>query len=94
MRVSHALVAATLAACAAPTNSQPFSPPLVSYERLFHGLPQNGTLPELGKSDGTIPTKSTDLLQYQSPVKDQGQRGVCTIFTTTGLMEHLAALKT
>jgi C1A family cysteine protease len=28
-------------------------------------------------------------LQFQSPVKDQNQRGVCTIFTTTALMEHL-----
>jgi C1A family cysteine protease len=89
MRVSHVLAAASLAACAAPSDTARFSPPLISYDRLFHGLPQNGTLPELGKADGTIPTKSTDLLQYQSPVKDQNERGVCTIFTTTGLMEHL-----
>ena len=89
MRIRHALAAASLAACAAPTDVQPFSPPLAKYEHVFHGVPQNGTLPELGKADGTIPTKSTDLLQYQSPIKDQGERGVCTIFTTTGLMEHL-----
>ena len=89
MRMRHALAAATLAACAAPTTDPTFAPPLSPYEHVFHGLPANGTLPELGKADGTIPTKSTDLLQSQSPVKDQGERGVCTIFTTTGLMEHL-----
>jgi C1A family cysteine protease len=80
-----------LSACAmsqAP-NEADDSPPLSSYEHVFRGAPANGSLPDIGKADATYPAKSTDLLQYQSPVKDQQRRGVCTIFTTTGLMEHL-----
>jgi C1A family cysteine protease len=82
----------TLAACAQPANSDgadPYSPGLSKYEHVFHGVPANGTLPDVGKADAVYPTKSTELLASQSPVKDQNQRGVCTIFTTTALMEHL-----
>jgi C1A family cysteine protease len=77
--------------CATTPGSEPepFSPQLAKYEHVFHGSPDNGSLPDMGKADGTYPAKSTELIAFQSPVKDQDRRGVCTIFTTTALMEHL-----
>jgi C1A family cysteine protease len=89
MRVSPYLV--LLAACSTTpaADEELFAPGLNKYEHVFHGVPSNGSLPDLGKADGQYPVKSTELLQWQSPVKDQNRRGVCTIFTTTGLMEHL-----
>lgn len=41
-----------------------------------------------GKFDITVPA-SFDLLETQSPVRNQRSRGVCSIFSTIGLMEHL-----
>lgn len=88
MRIWPALLA--LAACAAPAHEDPpFTPGLAKYEHVFHDVPANGTLPDLGKADDVYPAKSTELLQWQSPVRDQSRRGVCTIFTTVALMEHL-----
>ena len=86
-----ALCTLPLIGCAAGSSDgdQPFEPGLSRYEHVFHNVPANGSLPDLGKADATYPVKSTELLQWQSPVKDQNRRGVCTIFTTTGLMEHL-----
>jgi C1A family cysteine protease len=92
MRFHSAPILLLFAACAGPAASDddaPFAPGLSKYEHVFHNVPANGTLPDLGKADGELPAKSTELLQYQSPVKNQDRRGVCTIFTTTGLMEHL-----
>jgi C1A family cysteine protease len=63
--------------------------PLSSHSTIFRNAPKNGSLPQLGKADAVYQRQSTDLLQVQSPVKNQVHRGVCTIFTTTGLMEHL-----
>lgn len=40
------------------------------------------------KFDQTLP-ETFDLLATQSPIKSQGRRGVCSIFGTTALMEHL-----
>jgi C1A family cysteine protease len=88
----HLWLAASLSlvACAAPAQPDaPFAPGLARYEHVFHGSPANGSLPDIGKADATYPAKSTELLATQSPVKNQDQRGVCTIFTTTALMEHL-----
>jgi len=84
-----ALVSA--AGCAAPSSdSAPlFAPGLSKYEHVFHDVPANGSLPDIGKADATYPAQSTELVALQSPVKDQNERGVCTIFTTTALMEHL-----
>ncbi len=91
-----ALVAGlSLVACAtAPASDDQgtdadYAPGLSKYEHVFHGVPANGSLPDIGKADATYPAKSTELLASQSPVKDQNRRGVCTIFTTTALMEHL-----
>ncbi len=84
-----------LAACAqAPTGTNsdggdPYSPGLSKYEHIFQGVPENGSLPDIGKADAIYPATSTELVATQSPVKDQNRRGVCTIFTTTSLMEHL-----
>ncbi|HEY0253450.1 MAG TPA: C1 family peptidase [Kofleriaceae bacterium] len=85
-----------LAACAqqptgtdSPANDDPYSPGLSKYEHVFNHVPDNSQLPDIGKADAVYPTKSTELLASQSPVKDQDRRGVCTIFTTTSLMESL-----
>ncbi len=40
------------------------------------------------KFDQTLPA-TFDLIATQSPIKSQGSRGVCSIFGTTALMEHL-----
>jgi hypothetical protein len=63
--------------------------PVGSYDQIFEGAPDNSSLPDEGKADGTYPEIHTDMLAYQSPVKSQGRRGVCSIFSTTGYMEHL-----
>lgn len=82
-------VAATGCSVAGAFDGDAYSPPLSKYEHVFHGAPANGSLPDIGKADDTYPAKSTDLIAMQSPVKDQNERGVCTIFTTTALMESL-----
>lgn len=63
--------------------------PLSELDPLFEGAPSNDKLPEEGKADAVYPKKFTDLISFQSPVKSQGGRGVCSIFATTALMEHL-----
>ena len=83
------LLATTAAACAQTEPAGDADFPLTPYEHVFKGAPANGSLPDIGKADATYPAKSTELLKDQSPVKDQQRRGVCTIFTTTGLMENL-----
>ncbi|MEM9860123.1 MAG: proprotein convertase P-domain-containing protein, partial [Myxococcota bacterium] len=40
------------------------------------------------KADQTLPT-DFNLIDTQSPVKSQGSRGVCSVFGTVALMEHL-----
>jgi hypothetical protein len=60
-----------------------------AYDPLFEGAPDNGTLPDENKADAQYPKLSTALLATQSPVRSQGSRGVCSIFSTTALMEHL-----
>ncbi len=62
--------------------------PLSDLASLMDGAPANSTLPEEGKADETIPA-SLSLLDIQSPVRNQGHRGTCTIFATTALMESL-----
>ena len=62
--------------------------PLSDEAALFDGAPTNEELPEDGKFDATYPA-TFDLIATQSPVKSQGSRGVCSIFATVALMEHL-----
>ena len=56
--------AASVAGCAmsSPDDGDAFSPPLASYEHVFHGVPANGSLPDIGKADAQYPAKSTELV--------------------------------
>ena len=64
--------------------------PLSTYDSVFKGAPANDSLPVIDLKADAIAAKSTELLASQSPVQGpEPQRGVCTIFTTTALMEHL-----
>jgi subtilisin-like proprotein convertase family protein/C1A family cysteine protease len=57
-------------------------------EALLAGAPDPSKLPDEPKSDATYPAKF-DLVALQSPVRNQASRGVCSIFSTVALMEHL-----
>lgn len=63
--------------------------PLSDVDALFKDAPDNAKLDELGKADAIYPKLYTELLTQQSPVRNQARRGVCSIFATNGLMEHL-----
>jgi C1A family cysteine protease len=63
--------------------------PLSSYDSVFHGAPANDSLPLIDFKADQIAATNTELLQWQSPVRNQAHRGVCTIFSSTALMEHL-----
>lgn len=62
--------------------------PLSSEDDILGGTPTNSVLPEDGKFDAVYPARF-DVANMQSPVKSQGSRGVCSIFSTVALMEHL-----
>jgi hypothetical protein len=65
-------------------------PPLQSLEATFDGTPENHEVPrELGKFDDILSVRHDDLVPLVSPVRNQARRGVCSIFSTIGLMEHL-----
>lgn len=63
--------------------------PLSDPDTLLSGAPDNSTLPEEGKADAVYPDSFTELIKMQSPVRNQARRGVCSIFSTVALMEHL-----
>ena len=63
--------------------------PLSDLDSLFKDAPDNAKLDELGKADAVYPKLYTELVSLQSPVKSQARRGVCSIFATNALMEHL-----
>jgi subtilisin-like proprotein convertase family protein len=63
--------------------------PLSDRDALFKDAPENAKLDELGKADAVYPKQFTELLAFQSPVQSQQSRGVCSIFATSALMEHL-----
>ena len=72
------------------TNAEALDDPaLISIDILQDGWPGNDALPNEDKADQTFPAKFSDLTALQSPVKSQGSRGVCSIFSTTAYMEHL-----
>ena len=58
-------------------------------DSLYDGWPTNEKLPSEGKADAVYPKKFTDIVAFQSPVRNQARRGVCSIFSAVGLMEHL-----
>jgi subtilisin-like proprotein convertase family protein/C1A family cysteine protease len=76
------------------SNGKPLAPeealdaPLSELGPLFEGVPSNDELPVEGKADAIYPA-TLDLIATQSPVKNQQRRGVCSIFSTLALMEHL-----
>src|SRR5688572_13276369 len=63
--------------------------PLSDLDALMTDAPSNAKLDELGKADAVYPKLFTELLDVQTPVQNQASRGVCSIFATLGLMEHL-----
>src|SRR6185369_4410143 len=85
------LLAAFAASCTPRAADAPPAPdePLSSYDSVFGGVPSNDSLPTDVKADAIYPRSFTELLSTQSPVRNQSHRGICTIFSTTALMEHL-----
>jgi len=62
---------------------------LSDLDALFADSPPNDSLPDENKADAVYPVEYDKPTQWQSRVKSQGGRGVCSIFSTVGLMEHL-----
>ena len=90
--LGHVVCASALAACAMPAgDAADFTP--VRLPPLAHVLgsaPADADIDDDVKADGPLPSSYTDLVRQLTPVRDQGTRGVCTIFTSTALLEHLA----
>lgn len=88
--LAAALLLTGLGAC---SDDVPIDPgdddfPLDNADTVQAGAPSNDELPSEGKADEVLPA-SFDLVATQSPVRSQGSRGVCSIFASTALMEHL-----
>lgn len=62
--------------------------PLVPLSELKADAPSDVSVPFEGKADVVLP-RMADILSLQTPVKSQGSRGVCSIFSTIGLVESL-----
>jgi subtilisin-like proprotein convertase family protein len=93
-----ALAFSVLPGCAADESSGPVDDeitnldgdaPLSDHDSLYDGWPTNDKLASEGKADTNYPVKFTELVALQSPVRSQQRRGVCSIFSGVGLMEHL-----
>ena len=84
-----AALSLSLLACDAEPPPDDGDAPLSDYDALMEGAPSNDELPFEIKADGPAPIVHTELLDLQSPVRSQGRRGTCSIFSTTALMEHL-----
>lgn len=70
-------------------SSEPVEDPqLADLDVLLAGAPDKADLVD-EKTDEIVPRRFVELTQYQSPVKSQGRRGVCSIFSTVAYMEHL-----
>lgn len=95
--VLFGLMAAVVSACAAPDeggkgkNNDGFdnNPPLSEAWVLYEGWPGNDKLADEGKADAVYPAKYDAPMQWQAPIRSQAGRGVCSIFSAVGLMEHL-----
>ena len=81
-----------------PDNNDPnvegedYLPPLSDLESVVGDHPEERgeELPDLqAKFDLPIPAQYDTPLQWVQPAKSQGSRGVCSIFASVGLMEHL-----
>lgn len=75
---------------APPANNADDDFPLSDAEPLYADAPADRgmSLPFDAKADDVFPERF-DLMASQSPVRDQGRRGVCSIFSAIGLMESL-----
>jgi Proprotein convertase P-domain/Papain family cysteine protease len=90
-------LAAALAACGPETGGTDEveglgvdnDPPLADRDELLAGAPKADQIPVEFKADEVLPETFTDLVEVQTSVKSQGGRGVCSIFATNALMEHL-----
>ena len=63
-------------------------PPLTTPDSLKADAPKADQIPFEGKADTILP-KAFDIVSLQTPVRNQAKRGVCSIFSTVGLMESL-----
>jgi hypothetical protein len=94
-RLSAAAAAVLFSACAIDadpdTRPTPFDDefPVSSRDEIFAGAPDNATIPLETAHKAIYPDQFSTLIAQQSPVKSQGSRGVCSIFATAALMEHL-----
>ena len=80
------------AACAGDDGPTPFDGedfPLSGEDEIKGDFPGNASLESGHKADTVYPKQWNELATLQSPVKSQGSRGVCSIFATTGQVEHL-----
>jgi subtilisin-like proprotein convertase family protein/C1A family cysteine protease len=90
----RSIVIASVAALAGCANAEDDSPmtyeeaPVSALDPLFDGVPSNDELPDESKADEVYPAQF-DLMEIQTPVRNQGRRGVCSIFATAALMESL-----
>jgi hypothetical protein len=76
-------------ACAADAEPTPFDGDFpIGGAEVTEGAPGNDSLPDEPKADQVFPAQF-DVVEFQSPVKSQGSRGVCSIFSTVALMESL-----
>jgi subtilisin-like proprotein convertase family protein len=77
-----------LGGCAAEQDYDSFEVYLPSTDSLVGDAPDKSTLFD-EKTDEILPSKYLELLQYQSPVKDQGRRGSCSLHAAAAHIEHL-----
>ncbi len=90
--LSISLLTAAMSACSAgPSFDGDIGndPPLAKLDEIKAGAPKADEIPRVSKADELLPSRYDDLRELQSPVKSQGRRGVCSIFSTVALMEHL-----
>ncbi len=73
-----------------PAPVQTDDQPLSDLDAIMEGAPADRgmSIPFDAKADETLPAQF-DLMEYQTPIRDQGHRGTCTVFATTALMESL-----
>src|SRR4051812_42979188 len=98
MRVARQLVLASLVALplaggCAETTPLPTTPntlgndvPLARWSDLSFGVPPNDSIPPESALD--IPAQF-NIVDRQTSVKDQGERGTCSMFTALALMESI-----
>jgi hypothetical protein len=86
------VIALLVSGCASPDAGDPIAEPIAfpPLEAVIGAPPADEDIVDDVKADGPLPASYTDLVAQQSGVRSQGSRGVCTIFTSTALLEHLA----